>query len=303
MSLGNDSGVASIGRNFPGRDARQTPPGKPVIINQTPPIEMMAAAAVSQFDDVRPARRAGSGKGIGGRPGMFFNTEQTCNPDGQCWQVVAGTKEDREAAAKYDAYLQSQSKTVWETFGDAIGDAAGFVKNVAAGVVNATIPGADLGDANSVGQVLGQLVGTFTNPAGAVLGAISKGTMALNFGKVVSAATNVIGKANQFLTSPIGQIGSSVVGSLVSGSIQPAPNVAYPGAVRTSPFVPDATLYPGWMPGKLSGNSGTIRQQSLLPIKVQTPVGTVDTTKKEGVNMWVIAAVIAAALFFLFKRR
>lgn len=295
-------GVGTIGRNTPGRGGRQQTGTTAPVIYQPPARLQMEAAAVDQFDDKRPIGRPLSGRGKGGIPGMEFNTEQTCNPDGQCWQVVSGTKEDRANYARYQEYLKAQSKDPLETLGDAIGDAANFVKNVAAGVINSTIPGSDLGDAGNPGQLVGGVLGLVANPGGAILGAVTKGAMALNLGGVVSTISNTIGKANQFLTSPLGQIGSSVVGGLVSGAIQPAVNVAYPGAVRTSPLVPDATLYPGYRP-RIGGMTGGLSSQGLMPIKVSTPVGTVDTTKSSPVNVWLIAAAAAVALLFFMRKK
>jgi hypothetical protein len=292
-----------VSNGFPGGETMPA-------IFQPPPVAMMQEAAGdfekptgAAFDDV--VLNPGSTKllpGIGGGPGMTYNTVPITGEGGQVWYVVKDTPEDKAAAERWRAYLKSKERSQLEWLGDTVGEGLNFVKNVAAGVVNATIPGSDLGDAGNPGQIVGALV-SFANPAGAVLGAISKGTMALNLGsigKAVSSFVGTVGKANQFLTSPLGQIGSTLVGGLVSGAMQPAANVAYPGAIRTSPLVPDATIYPGWKTG-LSG-FGMTQAQGLLPIKVSTPAGTVDTTKSGAANNTVlIVAAAAAVLFFLLR--
>lgn len=84
-------------------------------------------------------------------------------------------------------------------------------KNVLAGIVNAVVPGSDLGDAGSSGQILGQLIGTvgsiFVNPAKLV------SNVAINLGGIGKALGSV-------LNSPI-------TGSIVGSLLAPAQTTQY----------------------------------------------------------------------------
>ena len=79
-------------------------------------------------------------------------------------------------------------------------------KNVAAGVVNALIPGSDLGDSWSEGQAIGGILGTvgslFINPAKA----------AANVGNM-SVLSNIISGIGRAASSPLGQVATSLIPS------------------------------------------------------------------------------------------
>lgn len=167
-----------------------------------------------------------------------------------------------------------------------------LLKNIGAGLVNGIIPGADLGDARSSTQVLGQLIAAPASIAvGGASGLIS--SSAKNMGTI----GNIISKANTFLTSPLGQIGQSVVGSLIPKN---QPMVSAPGMqIGVSPIVPDATFLPGW-----GIKVGTTTKGPSAPTPINQPAGTVNTgVKSAEIPSWVYLVGAALVALMLLKRR
>lgn len=170
-----------------------------------------------------------------------------------------------------------------------------LLKNIGAGVVNSIIPGSDLGDRGSSTQMVGALIGGVAS-----IGAGSAGIIgSLTKTKDVSTFSNIINAANGFLTSPLGQIGSTVLQGLipkgVSGTIQPA--VAGPGQMKVSPLVPGATLIPGW---GVNINTST---KIPAPVPITQPYGTTTTTTKESIPSWVYLVIAAVVGFMLLKKK
>lgn len=105
-----------------------------------------------------------------------------------------------------------------------------LLKNLGAGVVNAVIPGSNLGDAWSstqiVGQAIGSFAGLFINPSQVV----SKITNSMGLGTTLTNAFNFV---NKTFSGPVGHIASGYLSSLIAPS--PVPPVAQ-AQVFSSPY-------------------------------------------------------------------
>lgn len=97
-------------------------------------------------------------------------------------------------------------------FIDFIADGFG---NLAAGIINAVVPGSNLGDTNNPSNIAGNLIGgvgsTFVNPAGLVSGIVKNSNMSF-----VSSAINFIGKV---AAGPIGSVGSNLLTGFANQAI------------------------------------------------------------------------------------
>jgi hypothetical protein len=102
-------------------------------------------------------------------------------------------------------------------------------KNVAAGIVNSAIPGSDLGDASSSGQIVGQLIGSFTSVFVDPFESISK-----------LVSFNPSGVLGTILKSPLT---SSIVGALLTPQVQQYfPQSVQPATSPANSGTPPATL-------------------------------------------------------------
>jgi hypothetical protein len=171
-------------------------------------------------------------------------------------------------------------------------------KNIVAGIVNAVVPGSDLGDSWSEGQKIGGIIGTvgglFINPANAL-----KNVSNMSFlGSLISG----VGKA---ISSPLGQVATN----FVSGLIQPAvvvPQQAAQGYSSTPLSVPRAQYVQTaerYLPS-IAEQKQTLTQ-ALTFGDVKDAAGTL--TRKETLPWWAwlligLSGVGLLALLFIKKR-
>lgn len=99
-------------------------------------------------------------------------------------------------------------------------------KNVLAGIVNSVVPGSDLGDADSSGQLLGQAIGTFgslfVNPGKALTTALTSGLNKVGLGTFISKASAAVTKlANTGVGKIVGSIGSQYAQAYVQQQFAP----------------------------------------------------------------------------------
>jgi len=182
-----------------------------------------------------------------------------------------------------------------------------LLKNIGAGFVNSIIPGSDLGNRGSSTQMVGGLIaGVAAIGAGSagVIGGLTQNS------KNVSTLGNLINGANTFLTSPLGQIGTNFLGSIIPkgpivGAVpvtqgpQRQPAVSSPGSqIGVSPLTPVATLIPGW---GIKIESGT---KYPTPVPITQPYGTTNAqTPSPAVPSWVYILAAAVVGFMLLKKR
>lgn len=170
---------------------------------------------------------------------------------------------------------------------------ASLLKNLGAGVVNAVVPGSDLGDARSSTQILGQLIGSvaglFVNPSQAV----TKLTNSMGLGTTLSNAFNFV---NKTISGPLGSIATGYVGSLLSPKPVPAPVQAQIFSSSMPAQIAEPVL--SYAQSKIfSGGSGGVM------------VGGTKVTLGEDPwykNPWIIVSGIVAVLvtlYLVFKRK
>lgn len=170
---------------------------------------------------------------------------------------------------------------------------ASLLKNLGAGVVNSVIPGADLGDAGSSTQILGQLVGSFAglfvNPSQAV----TKLTNSMGLGTTLSNAFNFV---NKTFSGPLGSIATGYVGTLLNPKPVPAPVQAQIYASTLPAQIAEPAL--SYAQSKIFGSGGVV-------------IGDKKYTVEDGAtawykNPWVIVSGIVAVLvtlYLVFKRK
>lgn len=165
-------------------------------------------------------------------------------------------------------------------------------KNVLAGVVNAVVPGSDLGDAGSSGQLVGQFIGgaasLFVNPATLVKNA------SMNLGGVLG---NILNTGSKFVSSPIGQVATN----FLSQAVMPTRTTIVSAPLETQQM------------GTPQRSKETLRINDLDPMRytpaqlaafgeLQLPGGKTvsvnDTGKEWYKSPWAIGAGVV--LFFLF---
>ena len=169
---------------------------------------------------------------------------------------------------------------------------ASLLKNIGAGIVNAIIPGSDLGDAGSstqiVGMAIGAVAGMFINPAGIVQTA----NTAMNLGVIGKAMTGI---AN-FAMNPIGQLAVGVIGN----ALMPK-TVSVPQGVVAQATIPPFTT--GLQ--NISGTQGTKISNAAFGFS-PAPGSSSSTTPEPWYKT--TAAIVAGSvlggfvlLWFLFK--
>lgn len=172
-----------------------------------------------------------------------------------------------------------------------------LLKNLGAGIVNAVVPGSDLGDANSSTQILGQLIGSVV---GAVVnpGQLVKQTISsMSLGSTIG---NVLNFANKAFSGPVGSIAAGYVGSLLS------PTPVMPAVQQQ--------LYTTRQPAQIADQPLSAAQQAIFgtnAASTKLTVGGVSVTQVKPwyQNPWVwagaaVAVVLAILAFFNpFKKR
>lgn len=172
-----------------------------------------------------------------------------------------------------------------------------LLKNLGAGIVNAVVPGSDLGDANSSTQILGQLIGSVV---GAVVnpGQLVKQTISsMSLGSTVG---NILNFANKAFSGPVGTIAAGYVGSLLS------PTPVMPAVQQQ--------LYTTRQPAQIADQAMSVAQQAIFGTNAASSkltVGGVSVTQVKPwyQNPWVwagaaVAVVLAILAFFNpFKKR
>lgn len=183
-----------------------------------------------------------------------------------------------------------------------------LLKNLGAGVVNAIVPGSDLGDAGSSTQLLGQAIGTvaglFVNPGKLVEASAKAVLTGLQASKVsvFSAIGNAISKASSavtsFATTPLGQfVGQTGVQLVQKQLAQKA---------AANPYAPLPYYMPG-MPEEQRGRSvsaGIIAGNQAQSLDAQVKLGSTTVSTGNGgmdKNLPYILGGLAL-LYFLTKK-
>lgn len=228
-----------------------------------------------------------------------------------------GVIPDRDARAMHpDAKNPGQCETAWryELVAQRFyrESPLSLLKNLGAGIVNAVVPGSDLGDAGSSTQILGQLIGSvagaFINPGKLVESsakAVLTGLQASNV-SVFSTIGNAISKASQavgsFASTPLGSfVGKTAVqvgGAYLQQQLQ--------SQAAANPYAPLPYFMPG-MPQEQRGSQASaqlVAQQQSLDAQVKLGTTTVSTgSGGMDKNLPYILVGAAALLYFLTKKK
>lgn len=226
---------------------------------------------------------------------------------GSTEEEINRAHEGDQSVFVYDVARQKSAKNPWQCESARLYDLqtdrwyrespASLLKNIGAGVVNAIVPGSDLGDAGSSTQIVGQLIGSFASAFINPGKLIEKTVTSMSLGSTLTNAFNFVNKA---FSGPVGSIATGYIGSLLN----PTP---------VAPAV-QAQLYTTRQPNNIADQAMSAAQAAIFggsssPSKLQVGGVTITQDKPWYKNPWVIGAGVIAvllavlALFNPFKKR
>lgn len=166
-----------------------------------------------------------------------------------------------------------------------------LLKNLGAGIINAVVPGGDLGDTGSSTQILGRAIGSVAGLAINPVKSFTNLTNTVNLGAIGNGIFGAVKTAFNLSTTPLGSLITGVVGQAIAptstGIVRPATTVA---AAGQAPFMTNYGAWPSSSETKKASDSA---------------FGSSTSTAKTPWYIWLAVAALPAGLllYVIFKRK